>query len=147
MANPVTLSATCGATLPARGSASNHQRHAEIPAVPVHGSQQRAPCSTTNCSWSADGAADGLLLELAQDRELLDDPDGPFGNKGGLYIESRIESTPAVVYRSSSAGALRVTSPTITTPLAGVPEPFLASHYMKCLCPVGGALVGVELVE
>ena len=47
----------------------------------------------------------------------------------------------------SSAVVLRVTSPTITTPLAGVPEPFLASHYMKCLCPVGGALVGVELVE
>ena len=33
--------------------------------------------------------------------------------------------------------ALRVTSPTITTPLEGVPEPFLASHYMKVLCPVG----------
>ena len=28
-----------------------------------------------------------------------------------------------------------VTSPTITTPLAGVPEPFLAGHYMKVLCP------------
>ena len=71
-------------------------------------------------------------LDFADDRELVDDPAGPFGNKGGLYIESsvRVESAP-------DDNALRVTSPTITTPLEGVPEPFLASHYMKVLCPVG----------
>ena len=40
----------------------------------------------------------------------------------------------------SAPGRLRVSSPTITTPLVGVPEPFLAGHYMKVLCPIGGAL-------
>ena len=40
-----------------------------------------------------------------------------------------------------AAGAparVRVESPTITTPLAGVPDAFRASHYMKVLAPVGG---------
>ena len=37
---------------------------------------------------------------------------------------------------------LKVTSPTITTPLSGVPEAFLASHYMKVLCPVVGGGLG-----
>ena len=64
-------------------------------------------------------------------------PQGPFGNKGGLYIESRIEVATA---SSGSSPMLRLTSPTITTPLAGVPEPFPASHYMKVLCPLNDAL-------
>ena len=41
----------------------------------------------------------------------------------------------------AGAGALGVESPTITTPLGGVPEPFIAGHYMKVLCPAFGALV------
>ena len=76
-------------------------------------------------------ADDGLTLSFGDDRELVDAADGPFGNKGGLYIESRIRISPC----ADGGGVLRVVSPTITTPLAGVPEPFLASHYMKTLCP------------
>ena len=81
---------------------------------------------------SAAEGTDAITLELTDDRELLDDPAGPFGNKGGLYIESRIQ------LRVAADGAVRLSSPTITTPLAGVPEPFQASHYMKVLCPVTG---------
>ena len=101
-----------------------------------------------------------MTLELAADRELQDSPDGPFGNKGGKYVESRITLEPAseaeddeeehnVGEGAGGAGAgadrrlrLKVTSPTITTPLSGVPEAFLASHYMKVLCPVVGGGLG-----
>jgi len=99
-------------------------------------------------------------LLLADDRELLDAPDGPFGNKGGLYIESRVRIAAAeaatkpgaepgaeAAARDDSPPVLRVSSPTITTPLEGVPEPFLAGHYMKVLCPVGGSLDRVTLCE
>lgn len=87
------------------------------------------------CRWAAARGSEAqgactLQLELGDDRELFDRPDGPFGNKGGLYIESRISLE--LVANSSS---VRLTSPTITTPLSGVPEPFLAGHYMKVLCP------------
>ena len=82
-----------------------------------------------------------LAVALADDRELLDDPDGPFGNKGGLYIESRIR----VAVEGGDGPLYTVTSPTITTPLAGVPEPFLAGHYMKVLCPLAGPLAGCQL--
>ena len=82
-------------------------------------------------AWAAErappGAAPPLALEFAPDRELQDDPNGPLGNKGGLYIESR------VTLEETTGGVLRVTSPTITTPLAGVPPPFAGSHYMKVL--------------
>ncbi len=102
------------------------------------------------CEWAradtcgraalGDDAKD-LKLELASDRELQDAPDGPFGNKGGLYIESRIQ------LEEGADGTVRVQSPTITTPLVGVPEPFLAGHYMKVLCPVGGVLGGVRTLD
>eukprot|EP00966_Prymnesium_polylepis_P050791 1176197-Prymnesium_polylepis.1 len=85
--------------------------------------------------------ADALMLELTDDRELVDRPDGPFGNKGGLYIESRIR------LRAAGDGAVQVTSPTITTPLAGVPEPFLAGHYMKVLCPLSREALSRFVIE
>ena len=58
-------------------------------------------------------------------------------DSGGLYIESRlrVSSSRAEASDGRALPLLRVTSPTITTPLAGVPEPFLAGHYMKVLCP------------
>ena len=101
-----------------------------------------------NVSTSPSAAANAALrprvrLELADDRELVDDPSGPYGNKGGLYIESRIRVSAATSGRTDADGlggglpVLRVTSPTITTPLAGVPEQFRAGHYMKVLCPLG----------
>ena len=89
------------------------------------------PTPWCNATWQ---------LELAEDRELLDAPDGPFGNKGGLYIESRLRVTPTGAPVTGTTLALRVTSPTITTPLAGVPEPFLGCHYMKVLCPASSVL-------
>ena len=98
------------------------------------------------CEWAAarggalatEGAIEAeSLIDFAEDRELLDDPNGPFGNKGGLYIESRL-----TVATASTAPPMRlqVRSPTITTPLSGVPERFRAGHYMKVLCPVSSAL-------
>ena len=74
------------------------------------------------CKWAK------AEISIADDRELQDAPDGPFGNKGGLYIESRIQIV-------EGKDGVTVTSPTITTPLDGVPPPFLAGHYMKVLCP------------
>ena len=74
------------------------------------------------CKWA------NAEISIADDRELQDAPDGPFGNKGGLYIESRIQIV-------EGKDGVTVTSPTITTPLDGVPPPFLAGHYMKVLCP------------
>ena len=53
-----------------------------------------------------------------------------------MYIESRIH----VAAEPSGPRVLRLRSPTITTPLVGVPEPFLASHYMKVLYPLNDAL-------
>jgi len=109
------------------------------------------------------GGGGGALLTFGDDRELQDDPAGPFGNKGGKYVESRItletaslaaeaeddEEEQNVGEGAGGAGAgadrrlrLKVTSPTITTPLSGVPEAFLASHYMKVLCPVVGGGLG-----
>ena len=109
------------------------------------------------------GGGGGALLTFGDDRELQDDPAGPFGNKGGKYVESRItlETAPLAeeaeddeeadhggeATGGAGAGAdrrlrLKVTSPTITTPLSGVPEAFLASHYMKVLCPVVGGGLG-----
>lgn len=83
-----------------------------------------------------------VRLELADDRVLVDDPAGPLGNRGGLYIESRIRLRE-VTAADEGDGApviLRVTSPTIITPLSGVPQPFLACHYMKVLCPLSEVL-------
>ncbi|KAJ8604449.1 hypothetical protein CTAYLR_000910 [Chrysophaeum taylorii] len=67
-------------------------------------------------------AARVVVLE-EEDRVLEDDPDGPFGNKGGKYIESSLTVSSSV------------RSPTILTPLDGVPEPFRAQHYVKVLSP------------
>ena len=104
--------------------------------------------------WAAERATTGrrvatadvphpeVRLELADDRELVDDPAGPLGNRGGLYIESRIRLRE-VTAADEGDGApviLRVTSPTIITPLSGVPQPFLACHYMKVLCPLSEVL-------
>jgi len=99
------------------------------------------------CRWqpppslcAALSTGERLRLELTGDRELLDDPDGPLGNKGGLYIESRVRVAPA----EGNPSVLRVTSPTITTPLAGVPEQFRAGHYMKVLSPWAGYAEAIE---
>ena len=83
---------------------------------------------------------------MGDDRELFDAPDGPFGNKGGLYIESRIRTSELAKADKERRQRVRVVSPTITTPLAGVPEPFLAGHYMKVLCPLAGGGLARELV-
>ena len=61
---------------------------------------------------------------LADDDELRDDPDGPFGNRGGKFVQSRLRDVEG-----------RFVSPTIATPLADVPEPFKAQHYGKILSP------------
>ena len=89
---------------------------------------------------AAQQSGERLRLELTGDRELLDDPDGPLGNKGGLYIESRVRVAPA----EGNPSVLRVTSPTITTPLVGVPEQFRAGHYMKVLSPWAGYAEAIE---
>ena len=86
----------------------------------LRGCTQRA--NELACKWAK------AEISIADDRELQDAPDGPFGNKGGLYIESRIQIV-------EGKDGVTVTSPTITTPLDGVPPPFLAGHYMKVLCP------------
>ena len=91
---------------------------------------------------SGGGESGGALLSFGDDRELQDDPAGPFGNKGGAYVESRIGLATVAPPASGERPRLRVTSPTITTPLSGVPEAFLASHYMKVLCPFGGGGLG-----
>lgn len=99
------------------------------------------------CGWqpppslcAARSTGEPLRLELTGDRELLDAPDGPLGNKGGLYIESRVRVAPA----EGNPSVLRVTSPTITTPLVGVPEQFRAGHYMKVLSPWAGYAEAIE---
>ena len=73
------------------------------------------------------GRVDGAAALFGRDRELQDDPGGPFGNKGGLYIES------AILSGDDDNGALR--APTIATPLAGVPDKFRGHHYLKVLPP------------
>ena len=75
--------------------------------------------------------ADLPTINLSNDRELFDAPEKPFGNKGGLYIESRLR------WKTDNASVPSIASPTITTPMKGVPVPFLGSHYMKVLCPIG----------
>lgn len=103
------------------------------------------------CRWAATRAVgsaslDAVEVEMGDDRELFDAPDGPFGNKGGLYIESRIRTSELAKADKERRQRVRVVSPTITTPLAGVPEPFLAGHYMKVLCPLAGGGLARELV-
>jgi hypothetical protein len=77
-----------------------------------------------------------VQLELTDDMELLDDPAKPLGNKGGLFIESRIRLEEVADAEKGAAPVVRVTSPTIITPLSGVPKPVLACHYMKVLYPL-----------
>ncbi|KAL3789397.1 hypothetical protein ACHAW5_010192 [Stephanodiscus triporus] len=77
-----------------------------------------------------------VQLELTDDTELLDDPAKPLGNRGGLFIESRIRLEEVADVEKGEAPVVRVTSPTIITPLWGVPRPVLACHYMKVLYPL-----------
>ena len=74
-------------------------------------------------SWALPGVEDCGVV-FGDDRELLDDPDGPFGNKGGLYVSSVLCEEEG-----------RIVAPTITTPLEGVPDAFKGHHYMKVLPP------------
>lgn len=74
-------------------------------------------------SWALPGVDDCGVV-FGDDRELLDDPDGPFGNKGGLYVSSVLCEEDG-----------RIVAPTITTPLEGVPDAFKGHHYMKVLPP------------
>lgn len=59
------------------------------------------------------------------DRILEDDPNGPFGNKGGKYVESSIlREAP-------------IKSPSILTPFdEDIPAKFRAQHYLKILNPL-----------
>ncbi|KAH8053717.1 hypothetical protein JL722_9191 [Aureococcus anophagefferens] len=74
-------------------------------------------------SWALPGVDDCGVV-FGDDRELLDNPDGPFGNKGGLYVSSVLCEEDG-----------RIVAPTITTPLEGVPDAFKGHHYMKVLPP------------
>jgi hypothetical protein len=94
--------------------------------------------------WAAERAWDRVVtdiprlevqLELADDRELVD---------AAGWLGSRIRLREVTATDETEAPVVRVTSPTLITPLSGVPQPFLACHYMKVLCPLSEVLSRVS---
>jgi hypothetical protein len=96
--------------------------------------RERAVTDNTHrwaCSWSS------------RTTWSIKNPARPLGNKGGICIELCICLQEATAIDEGKALVVQVMSPTIITPLLGMPQTFLACHYMKVLIPLSKVLLRV----